>query len=444
MKKVISTVIAMLIISASAPAQGFLGKLSKAINSVTETKKEKPTPNPSQREGLITLPLGGVGGGSAQPQNLKTAQPQKTYLDNAQYKISVSPNFDVSDVRNLGGEHFAILAGDKLTYYRMDATTVSDVLFDNFDSTFENGFCVVKKDGKFGILKDDGTLKMLTYRNVQPFQDGLAVASVDFSTNAIIDYSGKVVFTGKINKIGRLHCGRRLFYDSSKMKWGYMDSNNRIVIPAKFAQAGNFSDNVAFVKDDRFSGSRYLINTSGAKQPLDCSAYTQTTDFVNGKCVATIEFENQRVIDKSGKVLMESTTDTPRYWMSALDNSGEIFYIRKIATARYDICSDVTGKTYLDIGDMEARGFRQDAFSWDMIPYTGNAPAANLHSLRFINDTDIAGASYIFYMGQKNVPSMTDMTISYDLSNLYTVGNSNKRLFLIKLPDTPVIEFVRK
>ena len=141
---------------------------------------------------------------------------------------------------------------------------------------------------------------------------------------------------------------------------------------------------------------------------------------------------------------METTSQTPRFWMSALDDSGEIFYEKKPTEFKFEIWSDITGKTCLDLADMEARGFRPDAFDWERNPYVTSPAAANLHSLRFINDSDIPGASYLFYFGQKNTHSMVDMTIGYDFKDLYTVGNSNKRLFLIKLPDTPIIEFVKR
>ena len=436
MKKCILTTLLMLTFTASVPAQGLLGKLAKAAKTITETiSDDKPVKKESKSTETNT---------SAAAAVAPAEKAQTKYLTNPLYTISVAPSFDVTDVCNLGGEHFAIRAGDKLTYYRMDGTTVSNDLFDDFESVFDNGYCIVRKDGKYGILKDDGTLKMLTYRNVKPFADGLAVANIEYAKDVLIDHSGKVVYTGRITKIGRLYCGRRLFYDDQKMKYGYMDAAGKIVIPAKYAQASNFSDDVAFVKDDRFSGSRYLINLSGVKQPLDLSAYSQTTDFVGGKCVATIELENQRVIDKTGKILMESTSQTPRFWMSALDDSGEIFYEKKPTEFKFEIWSDLTGKTCLDLADMEARGFRPDAFDWEQSPYVTSHAAANLHSLRFINDSDIPGASYLYYFGQKNTHSMVDMTIGYDFKDLYTVGNSNKRLFLIKLPDTPVIEFVKR
>lgn len=436
MKKIFLTTLLMLTFTASVPAQGLLGKLAKAAKTITETVNgDKPVKKESKSEETRTSTPAAV---------TPPVKAQTKYLENPLYTITVAPDFDVTDVCNMGGEHFAIRAGGKLTYYRMNGETVSNVVFDDFESVFEDGYCVVRKDGKYGILKDDGTLKMLTYRNVGPFTDGLAVANIEYAKDVLIDHSGKVVYTGRITKIGRLYCGRRLFYDDQKMRYGYMDAAGKIVIPAKYAQAGNFSDNVAFVKDDRFSGSRYLINTSGVKQPLDCSAYSRMTDFVGGKCVATIEMENQRVIDKAGNVLMQSTSKTPRFWMSALDDSGEIFYENKPTEFKFEIWSDLTGKTCLDIGDMESQGFRPDAFDWDRSPYVTSPAAANLHSLRFINDSDIPGASYLYYFGQKNSHSMVDMTIGYDFKGLYTVGNSNKRLFLIKLPDTPVIEFVKR
>ena len=253
----------MLTFTASVPAQGFLGKLAKAAKTITETISDD---KPIKMESKSTEPS------TKTPAATPAVKAQTKYLVNPLYTISVAPDFDVTDVCNLGGEHFAIRAGSKLTYYRMDGTTVSNDLFDDFESIFEDGYCVVRKDGKYGILKDDGTLKMLTYRNVNPFADGLAVANEGYAKDVLIDHSGKVVYSGRITKIGRLYCGRRLFYDDQKMKYGYMDAAGKIVIPAKYAQASNFSDDVAFVKDDRFSGSRYLINLSGVKQPLDLSA----------------------------------------------------------------------------------------------------------------------------------------------------------------------------
>lgn len=84
----------------------------------------------------------------------------------------------------------------------------------------------------------------------------------------LIDYDGKKVSPRGVNAIGYVNIGQEseglIAYairdKNARYLWGYMDRNEKIIIPAQFSRAGAFKNNFAVVEE---GGKKGLINKNG-------------------------------------------------------------------------------------------------------------------------------------------------------------------------------------
>lgn len=133
-------------------------------------------------------------------------------------------------------------------------------------------------------------------------------------------------------------------------KFGYIDRNGKIVIPAQFDSAESFSEGLAVVRIDNSTGSRYgYINTAG--KVVISVRFLSATEFKNGLAKVEITEGKIHTIDRTGKLLAvvtaprstplistEPTFNNGLAWVTIGDRLGYIDKTGKLAIpARYGV-----------------------------------------------------------------------------------------------------------
>lgn len=178
-----------------------------------------------------------------------------------------------------------------------------------------------------------------TYDLTYAYEDGLARVVTDLKWG-LIDKAGKEVLSPSWDYIGSTSCGLRLVMKNqlfgymntenkliidpvytqaepfandlacvkdSEGKWGFIDKSGKIIIPFVYEQANSFSDDLALVKKDGLYG---YINKEN--QTIIPFTYEEAYPFSEGlACVMTEGFYGY--IDKGGKAV------TPNYFTLAFD-----------------------------------------------------------------------------------------------------------------------------
>ena len=380
--------------------------------------------------------------------------------------VSCSSPYDINGMAN---GRFTIRkhtpSGDKIMFYKTTGAVLSAHMWDpEYDYRCDkDGTCAAKKDGVWYIIPPDGILiKETPYVHIGYFVDGLAVAKKTlFGSNDIdlINNKGEVIYTGNIDAIGPLINGRRLFR-AGYSGYGYMDENNKIVIPPKFQFASDFSlgdplISVALVQEGWSSQDRYVIDKTGHKMPIDCSAYNSMSIWVNAKCMATRGDDNQQVIvDANGIEVYQS--DELHDSIGALTECGSdinFFYWGKDDNGKTVVYSYYNSKPvpYLD----EVPGV-EDAFDCASTNfYDGNMTGYYnlflntkriIRSLRFIKPDEVAdGVSHLIYsIGGSNVIEMEEVTYDFNYLKVqgdYAVVTSPEGgCYLVAMPDAVIFK----
>ncbi len=124
-----------------------------------------------------------------------------------------------------------------------------------------------------------------------------------------IDTQGNIVFPNLKQKVqpgtrmiplGQLKEGLRSWYDYAKGKWGFVNNDGEVVIPAGFASVHSFRENLAAVKDGE-SGLWGFIDKQGqyAIKPMFS---IEPGDFYSGEAIVTKQNGRKTLISKDGEV----------------------------------------------------------------------------------------------------------------------------------------------
>lgn len=186
---------------------------------------------------------------------------------------------------------------------------------------FNNGLAKFKQErglfSTYGFIDTKGdTVLYPQYEKISDFSEGLCMASLDGNKYGYIDTKGNWVIKptreiGAVIKINKEYVFRDKDFSEGYVtvyeneKAGVMDKTGAIVIPAKFAAIGKFSNGLAPAKMDNLYG---FINTKGAW--VIKPKYNNAEPFSNGLAAVAIgPFMKEKwgFIDPTGKVLIPIT-----------------------------------------------------------------------------------------------------------------------------------------
>ncbi|TBL72477.1 WG repeat-containing protein [Paenibacillus thalictri] len=138
-----------------------------------------------------------------------------------------------------------------------------------FDYAFDfqnNGLAVVQIGGHSGLIDTNGHFAVQpVYASISPFSEGRAVV-IDRQGFKLMDEAGRIVTGKAYSYIAPLSDGRAMFYvmgSDNVSHYGYLDADGHEVIPARFLEAGDFSNGKAVVKikDNEYA----LIDRNGRR-----------------------------------------------------------------------------------------------------------------------------------------------------------------------------------
>lgn len=203
-------------------------------------------------------------------------------------------------------------------------------IYDHAMDFQENGLAIVEVNGKFGLIKPDGTyLVQPRYESIYPFSEGRAVV-IDDEGFKVIDEKGKIVTIKPYTFIGSYSNDRAVFSQltgEGSYLYGYLDRQGKEIIPAKYILANDFYDEKAVVKTapQEFA----LINKNGE------TLYKYQYSYVGNHGNGLLPFKEKEdgkfgYIDFKGNVVIppQFTMAQPFEFGFAVVNVGESFKIQ--------------------------------------------------------------------------------------------------------------------
>jgi len=146
-----------------------------------------------------------------------------------------------------------------------------------------NNMYKVEKDGKFGLISEDGTLILdCKYDNFEKLNNGLFRTSIRFISGdyeamigyklGLVDSLGNKILANEYNEINDFHEGLAPVRVFTKLidglgypeisKWGFINESGKIVIPLVYDNVSAFSLGKAKVEKD---GDTFYINKRGER-----------------------------------------------------------------------------------------------------------------------------------------------------------------------------------
>lgn len=179
-------------------------------------------------------------------------------------KIVIPPMYDYSEPFTEGLS--AVCKGDKWGYIDAEGKVKIDFIYKTA-GTFHEGFAAVSETGKkdsFGFINKNGRYVIPTgiYDGAKIFSEGLAPV-MDNDKWGYINTQGKIVIPLAYEEAQIF--SKDLAAVRSNGKWGYIDKNGKTVIKFEYGYASLFTDNGAIVSKNEES---FMINHEGQLIPL--------------------------------------------------------------------------------------------------------------------------------------------------------------------------------
>jgi len=194
---------------------------------------------------------------------------------------------------------FPAIQGDKYCYINNKGEVIIPPSFDEAGD-FYSDRAIVKIGEKYGVINQYGDFIFKPTLQTPPmrFFDGFSVinqSSINKTKN-IYDKYGHLIFSIECEKI----CPFKEFIApfKSENKWGYVNSEGRIIIQPKFEIAGFFSEGKAKVNINHKWG--YLDNQGNL---IIDYLYDTASDFINNKAVVSIN-KQLKLIDKQNNIIL--------------------------------------------------------------------------------------------------------------------------------------------
>ena len=152
-------------------------------------------------------------------------------------------------------------------------------MYDHVNDYFSEGTCVVKSDGKYGV----------------------------------IDMKGKEIIPCTYDRIYNCSDGMFLFYKDKETGWGqlygFLDKAGNVTIEAQYDDAASFSDGLALVAKDAKDSWRddYACINKKGEIVVDFKTYTKMESFSEGLAAVNIDNDNKDVwgfINTKGEVVI--------------------------------------------------------------------------------------------------------------------------------------------
>ncbi|MDQ3002793.1 MAG: WG repeat-containing protein [Fibrobacterota bacterium] len=196
--------------------------------------------------------------------------------------------------------------GSRWGYIDRTGSLVIEPIFDKVGE-FSEGLAVVWKDGKAGYLDTEGhTVIEPHYAHADPFRGGLARVRMTDGTWTHIDRHGRQRSPHGYLEAESYSEGLAAIKPSAQGGWGYIDTDDRMVIPATFDKAFPFQEGRGRVVTGAYPHGKYgFIDKQG--QFIVKPRYHEAEDFQQGVARAKFLGGDWRCFDSSGNLLIPAS-----------------------------------------------------------------------------------------------------------------------------------------
>lgn len=277
---------------------------------------------------------------------------------------------------------------------------------------YHDGLAYVLKDGKLGFMDRKGNMTVSYDFHVISVEDigyGMIKARISGNESVYIDWSGKELFRSSLDITAFSEGLGRVVSSDESCLVGFVDKKGNLVIPCKYAMAGNFKDDRCWVTlpDDPLKVG--FINSKG-ELVIPCEYNVSRegrlhSDFHDGLC--RVVKDNEQYIDLSGNQVFAVGNDI----ISCGDFSEGLASVlcRKEDGTFAGAYIDKTGHRVITLPDGIGEDFHE-----------GIAPVTSEQGVVFINKEGAvvgglpAGASVVRYSGERTWQIMSkDYKIGY-------------------------------
>lgn len=136
----------------------------------------------------------------------------------------------------------------KIAFFKDDGTKLSSFIYDEA-SDFKENMALVKRDGKYGYLRIDGSEITPAYSEARPFSGG--AAPVKNKKWGVINASGKVVVPFQYDDVGPSFSDGLLAVKKDS-RWGFIDREGHETVPLVYrAVHPVFSEGITAVQNEK-------------------------------------------------------------------------------------------------------------------------------------------------------------------------------------------------
>ena len=212
-----------------------------------------------------------------------------------------------------GGREITLIPvenGDEFQYIDKEGKIVINPQFSSA-TVFRNGMALVKSTGdkaKWGFINEEGKYVIQpTYKEATVFSEDMAWVVSDNGAPTAINSKGEVIITlqdAETVKIFQEGLAAFSVTQDSKVKWGFVDKEGKVVISPQFASTGNFSNGKCAVQNE--DGKWGYIDSEG-KIAISYQ-FDEAEKFSGGQAV--VEFDGKSgAIDEAGKYIINPQFD---------------------------------------------------------------------------------------------------------------------------------------
>jgi hypothetical protein len=313
MKKTFLLLLLLCGISGSVAGQGFLNKLKKGMETVSDILDGKAPAATASKAGALKMT-------------------DKTIFVAVKEYSDIDPVIEAGLIRisNSGNLTYVDLNG-KYVFGENAKLRAGGAGFDKSRGRFSGGTAMVARDGNAHsiIFVDQKYLDLPAhYQKVSGFCEGIAMAEKPSGTgkaSCYINQFGEEVlpslsiqysYYSEYFKVSPLREGLRAFLDPNQKLWGYADENGKVVIQPQFSKALPFSEGLAAVsKTESWNEKWGFVDKQGEmKIPLTYKNFPSS--FSEGFAVVKTDNGKFVYIDKTGKIV------SPEFYQSNIFYKG--------------------------------------------------------------------------------------------------------------------------
>ena len=230
---------------------------------------------------------------------------------------------------------FMGVRNDNSGYIRKNGDTLTGFVFD-LAGDFKNGYAIVNRKEKFGLLNANGTFNIEPkYAELAFIGNGLIKALTDDETWGILNVNGETILPFEYQAIGEFHEGLALV--AKENKFGYINDQGLFIIPMKYLfssimlSTGQFQNGFALFKQKfksvlidttgktiSFAGSEDYGRPSAGFIPIRRNKKWGYTD-MKGKIIIQCKYEFAESFEKGFAVIKQNKMK------GLIDSTGTVF-----------------------------------------------------------------------------------------------------------------------